>query len=246
MKRALASVCGMVLCLAALTSCAKLTASLDTVTATSTVSSTTSTTTTATTTTTTTATTTTTTTKKTTVATKGTAGEGEFVECRLDVPLFDQTAYKHVEYGRYGSVSSHGCGVVCVSMIATYKKGDGYTPDVIAEMFGNYNTAEGTLWALFPDSSKRLDLGFREMTRSEEKVLKALQNGQLVISAQKDSVFSEGGHFILLTGISAEGKIFVNDPYGPNYRQGGKLKDGFKNGFEQEDVFGKGYFWIYE
>ena len=83
------------------------------------------------------------------------------------------------------------------------------------------------------------------MTYDKSEVLKALQNGQLVISATKNGPFSEGGHFILLTGISKNGKIFVNDPFGPNYDQGGKLKDGFKNGFDQDEIFGKGAFWIF-
>lgn len=51
------------------------------------------------------------------------------------------------------------------------------------------------------------------------------------------------GHYILATGITEDGKILINDPYGPSYNKG-HLKDGFENGFDPsviQAVYGGGY-----
>ena len=183
-----------------------------------------------------------TTTKETTATTK----KQNIVEVKNDVPYYDQTNYKHVAYGKYGTVSSHGCAIVCISMIASFLKGDGYTPETLAEQFGSYNTKVGSVWELFPDSAEQLDIGYGGMTYDKQKAIRALESGKLVISGQKNSVFSTGGHFILLTGITKDGKIMVNDPYGPNYTKSDYMKKGFAEGFKQSDVLNTGSpFWIY-
>ena len=40
----------------------------------------------------------------------------------------------------------------------------------------------------------------------------ALSEGHPVISSQSPGLFTGGGHFIVLRGITADGKILVNDP----------------------------------
>jgi spore germination cell wall hydrolase CwlJ-like protein len=51
---------------------------------------------------------------------------------------------------------------------------------------------------------------------------------------------------VVLTGITEDGLITVNDPYGPNYTKW-ELADGFENGFEEVDVkTGFAGAWIFE
>ena len=39
-----------------------------------------------------------------------------------------------------------------------------------------------------------------------------LQEGCPVISSQRAGLFTSGGHFIVLRGVTANGKVLVNDP----------------------------------
>lgn len=40
----------------------------------------------------------------------------------------------------------------------------------------------------------------------------ALSQGKLVVASMGPGTFTRGGHFIVLTGITDDGKIKVNDP----------------------------------
>ena len=162
-------------------------------------------------------------------------------------PLYFQTDYPDVAYGDYGTVYSHGCGITCLAMVSSYLTGEEYRPDTLAEQFGKYNSECGSLWQLFEDSAEILELPLQERTFKWEDAKKALENGQVVISLQVESVFSNFGHFIVLTGITEDGKITVNDPYEPNYTKNEILIDGFANGFSEQYVVSNGYpYWIYD
>lgn len=164
-----------------------------------------------------------------------------------EVPLYDQTDYPNVPYGAYGSVASHGCGITSVAMVASYLNDIYYQPDKLARQFGNYNTANGSYWILMEDSAEVLGLGLQERTYSTKKVMEALANGQVIIALQSKGLFTGGGHFIVLTGLTEDGKILVNDPNGANYSKNKTLINGFKNGFTPEQVFENGGpYWIYD
>lgn len=42
--------------------------------------------------------------------------------------------------------------------------------------------------------------------------------------------FTKGGHYLLITGITEDGKVIIHDPNGENWSKP-HLKDGFENGF---------------
>lgn len=163
-----------------------------------------------------------------------------------EVPLYDQIAYPDVPYGNYGTVRSHGCGIACLAMVATYLLDDPtLTPDVLAEQFGCYNTKCGSAWSLFIDSAEVLGLGeVRQVHDWPQGVEEALRNGSLVISNQVGGVFTQGGHYILLTGITEDGKVMVHDPNSYNWN---KYPDQFENGFNIKAVSCTSTaYWIYE
>ena len=171
------------------------------------------------------------------------------------VPLYDQTDYPHLPYGDYGTISSHGCGITCLSMVATYLTDDyeTYQVDKLAEQFGEYNTVHGSLWKLFKDSAEELGLqlvpsdAHNAEWYSWKTVEEALRNGQVVIALQGEGLFTSGGHFIVLTGINEDGLITVNDPNGKNWYRNKELRDGFKYGFTKEQITENGGpYWIYD
>ena len=161
-------------------------------------------------------------------------------------PQYFQGDYPNTPYGAYGTVASHGCGITCVAMVATYLTDKTYTPDVLAEQFGSYNTAVGSYWSLFEDSAKELGLDFEEETTDWSKVKEALKDGKPVISIQSTGRFTGGGHFICLFGLTDSGKIIVYDPNSYNLIKNSEMIEGFKNGFEDYQITDSGdTYWIY-
>lgn len=166
-----------------------------------------------------------------------------------EIPLYLQTdeQWASVHYGdvvrkngEAATIGSHGCGVTCLAMVATYLLDEEYTPVDAAEQFGEYNTINGSKWVLFDDSAAELGLILRgkykrEYPNRESVILTALANGQPVIAQQSKGLFTGSGHFIVLVGLTEDGRIIVNDPNGENYGDEA-LKDGFANGFTPDQV----------
>ena len=170
-----------------------------------------------------------------------------------EVPLYFQTDYPDVRYGKKESdtVASDGCGITSLAMVASYLTDKKILPDQLAVQFANKATGSGSCWTLFRDSQEPLGITLDEQTWSWDKAYDALKNGQVVIAnAREQSVFTGGGHFIVLTGVTEDGKVLVNDPYKGNYERTDHkvLMDGFENGFDPNLFDNKGemaQFWIY-
>jgi len=158
------------------------------------------------------------------------------------LPLFFQTDYPNDRYGS-GTVATSGCGITSLAMVASYMTGHTYYPDELADYFGGHgkNNIERLEYA-----SDMLQLPWHRAENIHE-VMGALQEGKLVILLmESSSIFTSSQHFIVLTGITEDGKIFVNDPYAPNYDYW-LLKNGFANGFDEGDLLcGYSGGWIYD
>lgn len=164
-----------------------------------------------------------------------------------DLIPFYQNDYGNIKYGNYGTIASHGCGITCLSMISSYFTDIIHTPPELAKKYGDYNTEEGSLWVLFEDSAKDMDLPLQERTTNTNKVIKALKNGQYVVALESENIFTATGHFIILKGITKDGKILVQDPYRDNYTKSDIMIEGYENGFTKKQVFtGGGPYWIYK
>ena len=166
----------------------------------------------------------------------------EITDSHASVPLYFQTDYPNQRYGS-GTVASSGCGITSLAMVASYMTGYDYLPDILAEYFGG--RAENNI-ARMEHASDVLQLPWHQAENFHE-ILDALREGNLaIIMLNHLSIFTEDQHFIVLTGISEDGRIFVNDPFAPNYEHW-QLKNGFRNGFEEGDLLlGYSGGWIYE
>lgn len=159
-----------------------------------------------------------------------------------EIPLFFQTDYPQTIYGT-GTVANNGCGITCLAMVATYMTRHPYLPDELARYFGG--RAENNI-ARLEYGSDCLQLPYYKATNWHE-TLAALENGKIAIALMgSDSIFTSGQHFIVLTGMTEDGKIMVNDPNETNYSHW-QLKNGFENGFAPGDILcGYSGAWIYD
>lgn len=176
-----------------------------------------------------------------------------------EVPLYFQHDYQNVPYGSYGTVGTHGCGITSLAMVLSYLLGRPILPDELAAQYGKYNTEGGSDWGLMTDCPNDYGLTTKQCSWEDWNngyVEDALRNGQVVIACVSDnngnSIFTSSGHYIVLTGITEDGKILVNDPNRYNYPEyneynNPKLNDGFANGFDPDDVFnGMDTCWIFD
>lgn len=149
-----------------------------------------------------------------------------------EVPLYYQTDYPSTPYG-HGTISSSGCGITCLAMAATYLKDTSYLPDELAAQFGSLqmNNVQKINYAI-----EALDLPLVCSPTKWEQMAEALRHGQIVILLVNDkSEFTDGQHFLVLTGMTGDGRVLVNDPFKPNYSNP-DLADGFILGFSESDL----------
>ncbi len=71
----------------------------------------------------------------------------------------------------------------------------------------------GSYHSLIPNAAKHFGLSVEGTGASNpDKIIQALSKGQLVIVIMGKGHFTSSGHFMVLRGITEEGKILVADP----------------------------------
>ncbi len=154
------------------------------------------------------------------------AGEPDAVDVSGDIvpgeiPLFIQWDERW-GYARYGSdmMGVNACGPTSLAMVCCGLTGEAkWNPLEVARMAersGYYIPGTGSSWALMEDGAQALGLSARVVELSAESVLDELRAGNPVICSMRPGDFTYTGHFIVLTGVDAQGDVRVNDPNSPS------------------------------
>lgn len=160
----------------------------------------------------------------------------------IDMPWFDQNDYPSVAYGS-GTVANNGSSVTALAMVASYMTGHPYTPEDLAVYFGG--EAENNI-ARLETGSRTLKLSWSR-ARNWNAVVAALKKGKVaILLLNGPCAFTDTQHFVVLKGITNDGKVLVNDPNGQNYGKS-ELAYGLTYGFETKELV-KYYdgAWIYD
>ena len=159
------------------------------------------------------------------------------------VPLYLQQDYPTTKYGAY-KITSHGCGITTMSMLASYMADDDYTPPRMCEMYPNYVYKTGTDGRLFVTAPAELGFYLREKTFEWRDAYAALEEGYIVVSVQHKGFWTRGGHYLVVEKLLEDGRVQVRDSNIYNY---GRLHDHKIDSFDWHTVTpnGMGY-WIYE
>ena len=138
---------------------------------------------------------------------------GSYPANGMQIPHYLQTDYGNIPYGG-GSIASSGCGPTSFAMIASYLTDTTITPADAVAWCGNsyYMPGVGTYWSYFQAAANHFGCGSVTQTSDANQVLQALSEGHPVISSQRVGLFTSGGHFIVLRGVTADSKVLVNDP----------------------------------
>ena len=158
------------------------------------------------------------------------------------VPLYFQNDYPNNIYGM-GTVETNGCSAASLAMVATYLTGHEYLPDEIARYFGG--AAENNI-ARLEHGSQVMRLPYWKAENWHE-MLDAIKQGKIaIVLVDSGSVFTQSQHFIIVTGMTEDGKLLVNDSWKPNYEKW-DTKEGLKNGFDPSMILaGWSGAWIYD
>ncbi|WP_242858995.1 lysozyme family protein [Blautia obeum] len=138
---------------------------------------------------------------------------GSYPANGMQIPHYLQTDYGNIPYGG-GSIASSGCDPTSFAMIASYLTDTTITPADAVAWCGNsyYMPGVGTYWSYFQAAANHFGCGSVTQTSDANQVLQALSEGHPVISSQRAGLFTSGGHFIVLRGVTADSKVLVNDP----------------------------------
>ena len=169
-----------------------------------------------------------------------------FYERYSTVPLYIQQDYPHLLYGgKDDTIATHGCGICALTMAATYLTDVEHLVEDITYQFNRYGTKVGSSWTLLDDAPAVLGFYSQGRVTNWEKAKEALENGMLVVSLQREGPFTTGGHYILLYGISEDGRVLVRDSDFNNHAEDYVDTDYYENGFPEEMVYKTNkIFWV--
>lgn len=158
---------------------------------------------------------------------------------------YEQTwpAYASHRYG-YNTVGSHGCGPTSMAMVVSNLAGVTVSPSSMADWSfknGFYVRGRGTAYGLFPAVSAAYGIKCSTIScYDKQAVVSALQSGKLLITVVGYGDFTVGRHFLLIRGITADGKLLLADS--------GK----YENCLQEWDYnrvlnqVANSYFWVFE
>lgn len=172
-----------------------------------------------------------------------------YVEKYTEVPHYIQSYYPNVRYGD-SNIRRSGCGIACISMVFTYLLDEEVNIEELAQKYFRYKVDGGSCYTLFPDSAEDYGVTIVKQTSNWEEIMFALEEGHVaIVNVRAPSIFTTGGHYIVLSGITEDGRILVRDPnlYNFSIWNYPVREDGYANGFEEKSIkYGCYSGWIYE
>lgn len=159
------------------------------------------------------------------------------------VQLYLQQDYPTTKYGPY-NITSYGCGITTMAMLATYMTDTELTPPMMCERYPNYVFSNGTDGSLFNNTPAEMGFYLQKKTYDWREAQEALAEGYIVIVVQHKGFWTRGGHYLLLEEVNEEGLVQVRDSNIYNYgRLHGHADDLFS--WSTINPAGMGY-WIYQ
>ncbi len=134
-----------------------------------------------------------------------------------DVVYFNQrdTRWADAPYGP-DNIGGYGCGPTAMSIVVSSLTDQTADPVYMANWAAQHGycvKGKGSAHALIPGAAAAFGLSCSGCSRTEpQRVVDALARGELVVALMSKGHFTSGGHFIVLRGVTDDGKILVADP----------------------------------
>ena len=137
--------------------------------------------------------------------------------CVREVTYFNQGVepWRSVPYGN-GLMKDKGCGPAAMAIVISTLTGENVTPQMTAEFAmsrGYYVQDRGTSHGLPSAAAANWGLSAERVNREQiSHVKNELRQGKLAVVICAENTISTGGHYIVLTGLTADGYFTIADP----------------------------------
>ena len=143
-------------------------------------------------------------------------GNVTFAHADTPVVYYNQTdaRWGNKLYGRTGTIGWEGCGPTALAMVVASMTDNKVTPYDVAQWSvrnGYRCEGNGSYHSLIPNGGEHYGLTVDKIGKDSKKLVEALESGKLVIAIMAPGHFTTTGHFIVLRGITEEGKVLVAD-----------------------------------
>ena len=141
-------------------------------------------------------------------------GDIVFTDSEIEVVYYNQTdsRWGGKAYGT-STIASAGCGPTALAIATATFVDSSVTPEDIATWgYDYYVKNKGSKHLLITEGGAHYGLTVTGLGANAQKVVDALGRGHLVIAIMSKGHFTDGGHFIVLRGMTSDGKILVADP----------------------------------
>jgi hypothetical protein len=124
--------------------------------------------------------------------------------------------WKDKPYGLQGTIGTSGCGPSSLSIAVSTLSGQTVDPEHMANWAyqnGYKCEGNGSYHSLIPEGAAHFGLTVDYAgVKDRQKLVDALASGKLAVAIMSKGHFTKAGHFIVLRGVTADGKILVADP----------------------------------
>jgi hypothetical protein len=127
-------------------------------------------------------------------------------------------------YGTIRTIGISGCGPTSMAIVISTFTGKEVTPaetsdwsyqnGYLVQGYDNGSPYAMSSHSLIPALAEEYGLnctGISKNSYTADKIYKALSEGKLIVATMGPGQFTSGGHFIVLSGVTEDGKILVAD-----------------------------------
>ena len=144
-------------------------------------------------------------------------GDITFTNAETPVVYYNQTdaRWGNESYGKTSTIGRAGCGPTALAIAVASLTNNKVTPYDVAQWSvanGGLCEGSGSYHSLIPNGGRHYGLTVTSIGRDGKQLVEALQSGKLVIAIMSKGHFTSSGHFIVLRGVTEDGKILVADP----------------------------------
>lgn len=145
-------------------------------------------------------------------------GDISFADSGREVVYWNQMdeQWCNEPYGTTQTIGYAGCGPTALAMVVSALTDTAMNPKEMADWAyenGYCCEGDGSYRTLIPKGAAHFGLTVSCPGRSgRQEVVDALTEGKLVVAIMGPGHFTTSGHFIVLRGVTAEGKLLVADP----------------------------------
>ena len=140
-----------------------------------------------------------------------------FTDGGVEVTYYNQLDERWADepYGT-DNIGGYGCGPTSMSIVVSSLTEQTVDPPAMAEwayQHGYWCSGNGSYHSLIPGAAEGFGLSCESIaTDDPQAVVDALASGKLIVALMSKGHFTSSGHFLVLRGVTAEGKILVDDP----------------------------------